>query len=267
MRLFAALALVLLSPSARAGDCAVGLKPDQLAATLDAAEAAWIGADEASFLLKVEEAILQLPCVDAAIEPALAARYHRDLGLWLYASKQQELASNAFAAAKRIAPKEGLPDELAPTRHPVRRIFNAATPDAAAVAVPLPATGRVLFDGAAGERPSAVNTIFQLEGDQAVSMTRYLRPDTALPAYEELVIAPERGLKGWHLAAGAGVMAVASGGLLLAARSTQDEFLESPPGTPDGLDSLYARNRLFSTSSAVLAGTAGALGFVAVMVW
>jgi len=263
----AAAVLAFAIPAAHAQDCAEASSPAQLDATLQAAEAGWIKADEAGFLLKVEEAIIQLPCVSAPIEPPLAARYHQALGLWLFASQQPEMAQDAFAAARRIAPSAGLSDDLAPVGHPARKLYDGSTPDDSTAAAPTPAAGQVLFDGAPGERPTAVNTIFQLEADGATSLTRYLRPDADLPSYDVYVVPKKTGLRGVHFLAGAGAMAAASGGLLVAARSTHSSFTEEPPGNIDDLDALYNRNRALSTSSAVLAGTAGALGLVAVFTW
>ncbi len=259
--------LALAVPTAQAAECAEAATPAQLRDTLKAAEAAWKKADEDGFLLKMEEAVLQLPCVAAPLEPALAARYHRDLGLWLFASQQRERAEDAFAAARRIDPQAPLPEALVPAGHPVRKLFDGSKPDATTAPVPVPAAGQALFDGSPGERPTATNTIFQIEADGATSITTYLLPDTALPSYEEYVPPPQTGLQGWHLAVGAGALAAASGGLLFAARSTQDSFLNDTPAKLEDLDAMYARNRAFSTTSAVLAGTAGALGVVAVFTW
>jgi hypothetical protein len=259
--------LLLLSLSAHAQDCAVSSTSAELVETLQSAEAAWQSADEKGFLSKMEEAVIQLPCVNDPLEPALAARYHRDLGLWLWVSKQPERAQEAFGAAKRVDPGAGLPKELAPKGHPVRKMFDASEPADAAAAVPPPVEGKVLFDGSEGERPTQVNTVFQLEAEGLATLTSYLRPGTALPEYEVYVAPPETGPKGWHFAVGAGALAAASGGLLLGARSTHIEFTEQSPDNGTDLDSLYAKNRALSTSSAILAGTAGALGVVAVFTW
>jgi hypothetical protein len=262
-----AAAVALALPAAWGQDCAEASTTVQLAATLDAAEAAWIGADEARFLLTMEEAVLQLPCVTDPVEPSLAARYHRDLGLWLFASQQPELAQAAFAAARRVSPDQGLPLDMAPEGHPVRTIFVASSPDTDLQPAPRPVGGQVLFDGSPGDRPTQVNAIFQLEVDGSASLTQYLQPDSELPAYELWVPPPKRRPKGWHYAVGAGALAVASGSMLLGARSSQASFREDPPGTQEELDALYGRNRALSTGSAILAGTAGALGVVAVFTW
>ncbi len=257
--------LLLLSLSAQAQDCAVTSSAAQLAETLAAAETAWQGADEKTFLLKMEEALIELPCVNSPLEPSLAARYHRDLGLWLWVSKQPERAQEAFGAAKRVEPGVGLPKEMAPKGHPVRKMFEGSEASDATASIPRPAAGRVLFDGSEGQRPTQVNTVFQLEAEGVAAITSYLRPDAELPAYEEYVAPPV--LKGWHFAAGAGAMLAASGTTLLMARSTHQEFTTDPPVDGIELDDLYNRNRALSTTSAVLAGGAGVLGVVAVFKW
>jgi hypothetical protein len=266
MFLFAA-AMALALPAAQAQDCAEATTSAQLDDTLNAAEAAWTKADEAGFLLRMEEAVLLLPCVAEPLEPSMAARYHRDLGLWLFASQQPDMAQAAFAAARRVEPEASLPAELAPEGHPVRKLFDASTPGDASQDAPRPATGQVLFDGSTGDRPVLESTIFQLEADGAASLTRYLRPDAALPEYPIWVAPPETGPQGWHFAVGAGVLAAASGGMMLAAKNTHDTFIDDPPANKDDLDALYSRNRGLSTGSAILAGTAGAMGVVAVFTW
>ena len=264
---FATLLLLSLSSPVQAQDCAAASSPAQLAGTLEAAEAAWRGAEEKTFQMKMEEALIQLPCVDGVIEPAVAARYHRDLGLWRFMSQEPERAQEAFAAARRVEPDAALPKDMAPAGHPVRKLFDASEPGDDAVAAPVPVEGRVLFDGSEGERPTAVNTVFQLEAGGQATLTSYLRPDSDLPGYEVYVAPPETGPRGWHFAVGAGALAAASGGLLLGARSTHTTFTDTPPDTKTDLDALYKKNRALSTSSAILAGTAGALGVVAVFTW
>jgi hypothetical protein len=266
MVLFLTASALALSPAA-AQDCAEATSPAQLEATLQAAEQAWTSADEDAFLLRMEEAVLQLPCVDAILDPQQAFRYHRDLGLLLFASQEAELAMLAFGAARRIAPESALPEELASAGHPAQKLYESAAPDATTEAVPAPDQARALFDGSPGPRPTAVNTIFQLEADGGATLTRYLRPDTGLPDYDIYVPPKDTGPKGWHFAAGAGALAAASGSLLMVARNTQASFLDSPPANQDDLDALYKRNRACSTSSAILAGTAGALGVAAVFTW
>jgi len=268
------LALALSIPGvASAEECAATVTPEQLAATLEAAESAWRSADDDGFLLKMEEAHLQLPCVDAAVSPDLAARYHRDAGLWLYVSGQRDRTAQAFSAARRIEPAHSIPASLLPPKHPIRGLFDSAPTAAATEPTPRAADGALTFDGSEGDRPSDSPTIAQLTRvDGTMSFTTYLRPGDALPMYA-VVKAPVKtgGLAehrlGIALAVGSGALLAGGTTFALIARSTQQEFLESPPEGFTALDELYQRNRTASTTSALLLGLGGAAGVGAVFAW
>jgi hypothetical protein len=262
--------LLALAPAAHAGTCPEPVALAQLTDTLDRAEAAWSGADEPAFLLRMEEAFLELNCVDAVVAPPLSARIHRDTGLWLYASGDKDGAGRAFASARRVESGHVLPPGFAPPTHPVRTLFDASSPDPATTAAPTPLAGTLLFDGTPGDRPSAGPAIAQLQAaDGALDWTRYLRVDHDLPPYAAVVaaspppddpVAPpappprERNPAGpavrWGLVGGAGAFAVGSGVFALVARTTQDTMQTEPPATKAEIEALYDRNHRASTASA-----------------
>jgi len=83
-------AALLITPAARAGSCPTPATAAQVQRSLAQAETAWRAADEATFQLRMEEVLLQLPCLDAVVAPRLAARVHRGTGLWLFANGDAE---------------------------------------------------------------------------------------------------------------------------------------------------------------------------------
>lgn len=268
---FTTLLLLGLSAPAQGQACARLTSPAQFADLLQAAESSWAGADAPGFFSKMEETALLLPCLDAPLEPALAARYHRDMGLWLWATDQPDQARLAFAAARRLEPHTGLSAALVPAAHPARESFEASEPDQTGNPVPPPASGRLLFDGSEGPRPAGSNTIVQLEDAGMVSLTSYLHPDSALPPYEPHVApapAPVRAqARRWVFPAAAGAAALAAGGTALAAYGTRRSFEAAPPDDLTGLEALYDRNHRLTNATIALGGTAGALGVVAAFTW
>lgn len=296
--LTASLTALLTASGTAAAECPAQATTAELTAALEGAEVAWRAADESRFFLRMEEAQLLLPCLTEPLDPALAARTHRDTGLWLYATGHRARAAASFGSARRSSPGEGLPSELVPAGHPARALFEDARPDALRTALPPPAEGVLLFDGLAQGRPAGGPTIAQLQvrgGD--VAWTARLRPGEAVPDYAVAPPEPPSPLEedgraaaspgpstlpaaavatdarsgrtglGRPLAVGAGALALGGGALTLAARSSQARFREEPPGDLASLDALYARNRTTSTAAAVLLGTAGAVGVVAVVTW
>ena len=289
MRMLLLALLAASSAPARAEECANPSTPKGVAQTLALAEEAWRSADENGFLLRMEEAHLQVPCLSSPIPPALAARYHRDAGLWMFVSGQKQLTTQAFAAAKRVEGGHVLPPDMLPAGHPARALFEAAGATASTPA-PTPAAGRLLFDGGVGDRPTDSPTIAQLARDAGgLAWSAYLRPDQALPEYAiaaggadatpvaaapggagEPTRARDRGASGalrWTLVGTAGALAVGGGAMGMVARSTQKTFLDAPPADGGELTDLYDRIRTASTTSAVLLGAAGAVGVGAVFAW
>lgn len=287
--------LLLLLPSlaaAAGADCPARAGTAELADTLDQAEAAWRSADEAGFFERMEELQLLLPCLDEPLDAPLAARAHRNTGLWLYATGHPARAEAAFASARRSSPGEALPAELVPAAHPARALFEAARPGGEAKAVPAPANGQLLFDGQLRDRPAGGPTYAQLQiTGGGIAWTTRLATGEPLPPYELAPPEPEpplavaeagvslptepvttaassrRGRLGLPLALGAGALGLGGGALGLVARSSQARFLDDPPTDRDGLDALYSRNRAASTASAILLGSAGAVGVAAVVAW
>lgn len=280
MRLLFLTLFAWFSAPARAEDCANATSPKGLAATLDQAETAWRSADEDGFLLRMEEAHLQVPCLSAPLPPGIAARYHRDAGLWMFVSGQTELTSQAFSAARRVEADHAIPPDMLPARHPARVLFEAASTDHPREDAPPPAAGRLLFDGGVGGRPSTSPTIAQLAKDEGgMAWSAYLRPGEALPTYAIGEAKPAASVTPggpnasrshalrWTLVGAAGALAVGGGAMGLVARSTQQTFEDDPPGGAADLNDLYDRNRTASTTSAVLLGAAGAVGVGAVFAW
>lgn len=231
-------------------------------------------ADEGTFLLKMEEAHLQLPCIEVSLEPTLAARYHRDAGLWLYVAGDKAGTTQAFSSARRIEAGHQVPGDMLPSQHPIRALFDTAPASETTVAVPKPDAGDLLFDGSIGARPADSPTIAQLTDPAGgLVFTAYLRPADALPAFPSTPVKQKGGglladhPLGVALAAGSGLALVGSGVFMMRARTHLIEFEEGLYEDPDELGELYDINRRSSATSAVLLGAAGALSAGAVFAW
>lgn len=217
---------------------------------LDGAEAAW-GVDEAAFSAALDRLGVRLPCLAGVVTPAQAARVHRVEGLAAFLARDMDRAGAAFAAARAADPAGDFPPGLVPDGNPVRRLFDGATAPADDHPLPPPKRGRLILDGAPGERrPEARATLFQLADADTALTTAWLPPGAPTPAY------PARG-EGLRLPllVTAGVAAAGGGALwALAARLEAD-----PPalGSEEDYQALVARNH------GLVYGAAG-LGLLAV---
>ncbi len=263
--------LALLVPgSVRAEECARAVAPDELAAVLDAAEAAFGAVRLDDFLSSADAAALALPCLDAPVPREIAGRYHRLQGLQRFVARDEDATVRAFAAARSAAPGLELPESLIPKGHEVRELYTRF-PLETGKTTPLarPARGRVLLDGAEGlARPVEWPTIFQLQdADGAIAASTWLQPRDALPAYTPAPLDPvgggRRRLKTGLLVTSAATAAT-SGFLYGLAAASSRAFEQDQPGWTgeDLLAQRYRTNSLVIASAATagLALTAGGVG-------
>jgi hypothetical protein len=184
------LPLLLLSAAASAAPlgCEPGVTTEALATELDKLETAFIAADEAGFQTAFEAFEAQLPCVDAPLDPGVAARVHRAQGARAYLAMQPELTVGAFASARLIEPSFRFPEEAAPAGGPLEKEYLAVELGSRSVAaLEAPAGVELLVDGQpARERSADWPVLVQLIGaEQAVAATAYLWPGEPLPTLPE----------------------------------------------------------------------------------
>ncbi len=237
-------------------------------AGLSRAEVAFGNLDVAGFDAAMDEAMLDVGCIDAVVPPRVAARIHRLQGLRFYAARDERRALASFAASRALDPAWDWPETMLPRGHAARALWaQATTVPPARVAVPAPTGGVLVFDGTKGlERPTAWATVAQLVGEDFQLQTSvYLLPDALMFAYpsEARPARPEPTPKGdkpaigWFVASGA--LAVASAGTYGAAAASADRFTD--PTVDADLDALAARRR---TTNTLVGASAGLLGAAAV---
>lgn len=229
---------------------------------LGQAEAAFAARDEAVFDEAMTQLADDLVCLDAVVEPALAGRYHRLVGLRLYARGDQEGARLAFAAARAVDPFGALPSELLPAGHEARELsVTAATPGAVEPVRP-PVRGALFFDGKPShDRPVDRPTVLQVQVGGGLETSRYLAPGDTMPAYPQATAHP---VAHWILAGVAGAFAVGGGvcyGLALDAATTLDGPLPADTTREDVVALQQRANTLVVASAG-----AGVLGAAALSV-
>lgn len=251
-----ALTALALAPLPRdaAAACAAPVGPDAFDARLDAAEARFAALDGEGFAQAMDGAAFVVPCVDGVVPPAIAAHYHRLQGLTLYASRNEERARQAFAAARAVDPLTELPESLVPPGHAIRELWATADPETPSRAVAPPVEGALVFDGATGDRrpegrPSLVQVV---DAAGAVRATEWIEPTDPMPPYSPVPHWSDpdvrrRGvLPPAPLLAGGGAAAVV-GGVLYGIASARAAAFEGPqPATAD-LDDLRASRRVTNT--------------------
>lgn len=274
------LPLLLLSQALAAPCAGPRAAASSVEASLGQAEAAWADLDVERFNAAMDAAAIALPCVDAPLSPAFAARYHTDRGLQLYAAGQPDAARAAFAAAQRADGSAQLSDRLLPEGHEGRALWSEARAlPSRDEPLPAPEAGRLWLDGAAAtQRPAGHATLAQhLPPSGPPSFTAWLAPGEALPFY---ALAPEAerpvgGLpdapppKSSKAAGTFGGVAAVSGlaavGLYGAAFASRLQYEQGDPTwTRDDLEAARGRTNLLTTAAggAAAVGVVAGLGFV-----
>ncbi|MEZ4319858.1 MAG: hypothetical protein R3F61_20275 [Myxococcota bacterium] len=139
--------MLILSLFTALADCPSPASVSEWRSTLDSAASAFAGLDTDGLDAGVERAQLGLACLDGAIAPEDAVRFHLLHGLALYTRGAREDARASFAAARAVDPAARLGFDLVPEGHEVHEVVERATAGSATETVERPETGRLLFDG------------------------------------------------------------------------------------------------------------------------
>lgn len=267
-----ALGLLIAPLSSARGDCGQAVTTTDLVAMLEGAEWAYSQADLRGFSQASERIRTQIPCLSEALPRNTAARVHRAVGLRGFVDRDPDVSTRAFAAARVIEPAYTFPSAMVPAGNPVFADYNAVAVEAGEyVDVLAPADGYLVFDGRPDtSRPRFWPTLVQfVSAEGQVTDTFYLWPEQSLPVYDIAAAAPdpdplpvastgrdaERAVS-VPLLAVAGGLAVASGALFLASRSTYDSYYDPSTPVPD-LAALRSRhNGMVWASRGAAAGAA-----------
>lgn len=241
--------------SASAADCPAPVDAATLQATLDAAEAAYGRVDVDAFTGSMTKARAQMPCVEEAITPALAAKLHRLEGLAAFADSARERATQAFAAARSLEPDYTFPTTVVQPGNPLLDQYKALDPVCEEEKIPPAKDGKLRVDGQSQRlRPLEFPVLVQVidpEGEGAV--TAYLWPGDALPYQPGTVRTPTQTAL---LAGGVGV-AVAGLATFIAGAGTQAR-------EGDNLDAIARKSTTNDTLMGIGAGV-GVLGATGVV--
>ncbi|MEQ1568536.1 MAG: hypothetical protein ABMA64_23060 [Myxococcota bacterium] len=242
--------------------------PRALQEALEAADRALAVLDVPAFDVAVERALTELPCVEAPIDPALAAAVHEVVGLRAFGRRDPSAAA-AFAAARRTDPSRPPPSERFPA---VGEAWGAlSVGDVPTEPLPAPAEGWLAVDGArATERPAGLPVVLQwFHADGTVGGAAYVWAGGAADLYPAApsVEPPERRGRtalAWTTAAAGGV-AVTTWGLSLAGRA---RYLDLDRPVPDAeLDGLRARTNGLALTSGGAAAVCLASGIALAVAW
>lgn len=86
-------------------------------------------------------------CLEQPITVEQAALMHRTMALFHFLDRHDPEAVASFARYRRLAKSPSLSASLAPERHPLRLLYEKATPTSALRELPKPDGGRLLVDG------------------------------------------------------------------------------------------------------------------------
>lgn len=172
------LLLQLVVPFAEGAPCAPGTTTSEVAIVLGGAESAFERRDKAAVVASADDALEGLLCLQDAVTPGFAARFHRVQGLRAFLLKEDGVASRSFAAARTLDPSYNFSVSVLPQAHPARVLYEMAPVAVASFATLPPLGGSVRLDGRdAAARPTDRPTIFQLFDDTgALLATEYLQP-------------------------------------------------------------------------------------------
>lgn len=274
-----------LAPSAEAVCPATAA---DLGADLSQATGSFTTMDAAGFSAGHSAAIEDLSCMQEQLAPADAAVIHRVEAFAGFLGRDAETVKAAFRASIAIQPAYQLPTNLAPPGSPLDQRYAEArqAPASATMRVQPPGGATLYVDGTRSNLvPTERPAVLQLVGPSGtVDWTGWVRdlasapewartpaaevvatttPEVVLPVTSPITPAPQRSLK-VPLLAGAGGVAVVSGGLLVAGLSARARFHD--PETPfEDVTALHNRANAFGLAAQGGLVVAVGLGTVAIV--
>ncbi len=268
-----AILVVLAGATAASEICPEPVSLQRMADLLDQAESAFGAFDASALEATVDQAYAGLPCLDAVLPTAEAARLHRMRGLLLFLQDQPEQARPALAAAAALEPDWQLPPPFAVGGHPLQVLVEEVTAESSpTVKVGTPEGIGLLFDGVAtDERATARSTVLQALGvQQTVLTSACLEPSDPIPDLASLASPRPTALEaatleprvpqwaGTSLLAAGGASAIAAGVLYGMAAKSHRDWADSATAK-DAVDHMD-RNHALVKGSAAAAGAALGLG-------
>lgn len=242
--------LLLLGARALAAPCPIPATALDLGAGLSAADAAYAAMDAEGFAARRDEARAALDCLAEPLTPMDVAAVHRLEALDGYLARDEVRTFSAYRAALAAQPAYRLPSAIAPAGNRLATLYEqakAAGPPQR-VAVAMPPDTQLFVDGVrAGDRPTDRPAVVQLVGaDGRILDTAWLGVEAPLPDWSSFApsppaeeasaplpaapVAPARHGPSLPLLGGAGLSALAAGGLYgwaLASRGEYDDLAQA----------------------------------------
>lgn len=257
-------AALWLAP-ALAIECMEPVQHEELVASLEAAEAAYMDLDDEGFRDKVNEISgLLLPCIQDQIAPDIAARYHRSLALQLHVVGDEEGAAATLQAAKNADPEFTWDDAMLPPDHPLRMLYTGLVVDSSGGKIAEPKAGSVAFDGVNGRfRPNTPAIFQRFDATGQATDTLYVGARESLPTYAAI---PRK--RNMLIGCAGGALGL-SGGTWILGRGQRGKLYAqaADPNTPaESLDKYRGGANALAIVSTALFGVAAGCGTGAVLV-
>ncbi len=180
--------ILLLAPTSALAACKEAVGVDSLWRQMDAADTALKQLD-AGKLGEIADGFDGLiECLGDPVSPEVAARLHRQQGLFAMAKNERTRAEAAFAAARSIQSYYEFPENLVPADNPIREAYYAlSVDDTARNPIPPVKDGTIRLDGEiVTDRAASLPTLFQrIDLTGKVVSTAYLWPADPLPPYPQ----------------------------------------------------------------------------------
>lgn len=125
-----------------------------------------------------------IECLDAPIDPARAALTHRTLALFEFLDEDDSATSSSFARYRSLASAPELPSALAPSKHPLRKLYDSAKPADTTRDLPKPKRGSLYVDGREVDAPAAEPFLLQHIHKDDVLLTALVGPGAPLPVLD-----------------------------------------------------------------------------------
>ncbi len=277
-------AFLLLVHAASAATCGTTVPVASVELQLEDVEASF-GADVDSFRASGAAALALLPCVDAPLEPSVAARFHRVAGLIAFVDRDAEGAEAAFAAARALEPDHALLGGRLAEAHPLMLQYAARDTVTATEDVDQ-AAGVTVFDGhTTPTRPLELPTVYQrLDLEGVLATSALVRAGEDLPGLVELPVdtppplpitqpspvepveATSRGPSRPLLVSAVASLAV-SGGLYVGAGVSETDYFEGEHPDAGSKTAARSRTHALTLGSGVAAVAGVGLGVGAAWTW
>lgn len=240
--------------------CAEATTNADLGAQLDEAMEAYAELDRTRFEAVLRRIKADVECLEEVIERENAAALHRATALSAFLARDEDLAGQRFAAARRIDPQFDFDEAVVPVGNPVRDLYDAFDiGDAPIEPLPEPAEGEILLDGEPTlDRRPLLPTVFQrVDPDQVLQVSMLLNPGAAPPAYRALPPEPTAtvGKKGpmVPLLVAAGALGVGAIGTSIGAAFSRKGYTRHIDDGPQGDTNAFFKtaDRKRSTTNAL----------------